>query len=330
MKRLVLFLFLLVSPVSYASDDFQNVFVFGDSLSDAGNLASLAGPFPNPPFFNNRVSNGPTAVDVAAAGLGLSTGASLHLIGAAVGTNYAVAGARAAGEQPIDLPTQVTLFLANQGGVASADSLYLMLIGGNDIRDARDVPDPAIAEGIIVGAVTSQLQQLQVLVASGAEKIVVLNVPDIGGIPENAVLSALFGDDTISRRATRLTKAYNKALKRGVRRLVKASRADIAVFNTFGVFREIIEDAEENGFTNTTDACFSSISFTFNPGCAFGANFPQYIFFDEIHPTARVHEMIGQSLLERISDQEDDDDEDEDDEDNDDDGNRNRGTITVL
>lgn len=40
----------------------ETVVVFGDSLSDTGNLASVTGAFPNPPFAGNRVSNGDTAV----------------------------------------------------------------------------------------------------------------------------------------------------------------------------------------------------------------------------------------------------------------------------
>jgi len=321
MRRFLLLLCVLLSTHLSASDSFSRIYVFGDSLSDTGNIASLLGPLPNPPFFNNRISNGAVSVEVLAAGVGLIVDASLHLTGPALGTNYAVAGARAGGSVAIDLPTQVNLFLANHGGVAPADALYIVFIGGNDVRDARDATDPVVAAGLIDAAVAAEVSQVNALIVSGAENVLVVNVPDIGSIPESGLLELLTGDDTVSGRATGLTKRYNKSLKRQLKALKKITKADIDIFNLFEEFADIIEDGPENGFTNTSDACFSSVSLSFNAGCGFGANFPQYIFFDEIHPTARVHAMIGQALLDEISEDDDDDSEnkDHDDENEDDD-----------
>jgi len=312
MKRFLLLLCVLFSTHLSASDSFNRVYVFGDSLSDTGNIASILGPLPNPPFFNNRISNGEVSVEVFAEGIGLSADASLHLIGPAVGTNYAVAGARAGGPVAIDLPTQVNLFLANHAGVAPSDALYIVFIGGNDVRDARDSLDAVTAESIVDTAVTAEVAQVQTLIASGASNILVMNVPDIGSIPESGLLALLTGDNGIRERATQLTKRYNKSLKRQLKVLRKATDTDIDVFNTFEEFADIIEDAAENGFTNTSDACFSSVNLSFNVGCGFGANFPQYIFFDEIHPTARVHAMIGQALLDEINDEDDVEEKDAD------------------
>jgi len=42
---------------------FSADYVFGDSLSDRGNLAAALGHnFPSPPFFHDSFTNGPTAV----------------------------------------------------------------------------------------------------------------------------------------------------------------------------------------------------------------------------------------------------------------------------
>ena len=51
------------------------------------------------------------------------------------------------------------------------------------------------------------------------------------------------------------------------------------------------------------------MSLSFNPGCNFGANFSSYIFFDEIHPTARVHRIIGEAVLEKLDANEHEDDD---------------------
>ena len=46
-----------------ADTPFTDVFVFGDSLSDTGNFGAFVGGL-GFPFFENRISNGPVAVDV--------------------------------------------------------------------------------------------------------------------------------------------------------------------------------------------------------------------------------------------------------------------------
>ena len=95
LRSIVLFVCLLF-PIEASAQGFSNMYIFGDSLSDTGNRATVTGDFPAP-FFMNRVSNGQVAVEVLATSLGLSADASRHLVGPAVGTNYAVAGARAGG-----------------------------------------------------------------------------------------------------------------------------------------------------------------------------------------------------------------------------------------
>jgi phospholipase/lecithinase/hemolysin len=50
---------LLAASAAQAAD-FSAEYVFGDSLSDNGNLASVFGTnFPNPPSFHNSFTNGP-------------------------------------------------------------------------------------------------------------------------------------------------------------------------------------------------------------------------------------------------------------------------------
>ncbi len=64
---------LLLVFVSWAQADttFSRLYVFGDSLSDTGNLASVKGDFPFP-YSMTRVSNGLVGVDILAARLDLT------------------------------------------------------------------------------------------------------------------------------------------------------------------------------------------------------------------------------------------------------------------
>ena len=78
--------------------------------------------------------------------LGLSISNALHLTGTRHGNNFAVAGAVTIdkdgdGTTPdINLSTQVNSYLAFNGHQAEPVALYVLMIGGNDIRAARTIP----------------------------------------------------------------------------------------------------------------------------------------------------------------------------------------------
>jgi len=71
---------------------------------------------------------------------------------------------------------------------------------------------------------------------------------------------------------------------------------NIVEFDLFKFFNKLGKRAGRVGISNTTDACFSTTTFMFHPDCNFGLNFDQFFFFDEIHPTARVHALLGEAL----------------------------------
>jgi len=94
-------------------------------------------------------------------------------------------------------------FLLSRRGIAPADALYVIFIGGNDIRDARDEADKKFAKAIIREAVEGAAGAVRALASAGAECILVANAPDIGAIPETGAL----GDRKFTKRTTNLTKS---------------------------------------------------------------------------------------------------------------------------
>src|SRR6266481_3610938 len=137
---------------------FDRIVVFGTSLSDPGNAFLLTGQNVSAPSYGmsglslvtlipdfpyaagrNHFSNGPTWVEQLAAPIGLSWSVKPAYVQSIAGSsNYAVGGARArdgvAGE--VSLSQQVTHFLRDAGPQASSRALYVIEIGGNDVRDA--------------------------------------------------------------------------------------------------------------------------------------------------------------------------------------------------
>ncbi|HIN33892.1 MAG TPA: hypothetical protein EYM83_08145 [Nitrospirales bacterium] len=299
--RGVLLFACLLFPIEASAQIFSNIYIFGNSLSDTGNFATVAGEFPAP-FFENRVSNGQVAVEVLATSLGLSADASRHLVGPAVGTNYAVAGARAAGLDPIDLSAQIDAFLLNNEDIAPSDALYVVAIGGNDVRDARDEPDNEISKQIIRGAVDGIEESIRALVSAGAKAILVENVPDIGTIPETRILAATLNDQGVIQRGTKRTERFNRQLSKSVGNIEGDLGVDLVDFNLFLFSQSVITNGNGLGFTNTQDPCFSQATGTFHMECNVGANFDHFIFFDEIHPTAKANQRIGRALFALVPD----------------------------
>lgn len=325
--KLVAFASLLVASFA-ANANYSNVYVFGDSLSDNGNLIQLD------PTVPERFTNGPVAVEIVAGALGVALTPSSHLTSLPpFGNNYAIAGAKAVDEDgdestpDINLPTQVNAFLQAHAGAAPADALYIVLIGGNDIRAARELRAQGIlaptaeeseaariaARESIRAAVESQQTQIEKLIAAGAQHILVANAPDIGAIPETDLVAMQIGslasDNGQARKAARLPKVatklsakYNRILARKVARTSHQTGVEIKEFDLFAFLGEQIDAAEDFGYTNTDDACIYIFSQggVVNPECA---DFPVadgFLFWDEIHPTTKAHQNAGAAIIESL------------------------------
>src|SRR5204863_1963226 len=162
------------------------IVVFGTSLSDPGNAFALVGDQSTPPDFmlnpllipsapyakgGHHFSNGATWVEQFARSLGLgdSVQAALATTDPQV-TNYAVGAARAYDDGiNFNLTRQVDTFLQRSGGAASPQSLYVIEMGSNDIRDAFQVY-ASLGDGgpILTAALGSIAANIRKLHAAGA------------------------------------------------------------------------------------------------------------------------------------------------------------------
>jgi phospholipase/lecithinase/hemolysin len=148
------------APAAAAAPD--AFYVFGDSLVDAGNVWIGSG-FAIPPasqgYFQGRFTNGPDWTDILSAKLyGAYT--TPYLGG---GENYAVGGARAAGDAVVPAPgggvavlpglqSQVTWYGGKHGPVVDPNGLYIISFGNNDAS--------AINEGDTYGLTPDQYGDL--------------------------------------------------------------------------------------------------------------------------------------------------------------------------
>lgn len=183
-------------PVLAAAGPFREVVVFGDSLSDTGNVwaatqAVLAEAIPvSPPYFQGRFSNGPVWVERLAEQLGLPLRPFLQ-----GGTNFAFGGAAIGFDRPDlfendvrvlipSLRTQVISFLVQHlFDKADPAALYMLWGGANDLRDALvTAPDPFVEAR---QAVEDLVAAIVDLAEARAVSFLVLNMPNLAWTPES-------------------------------------------------------------------------------------------------------------------------------------------------
>lgn len=276
------------------AQQFSSFIVFGDSLSDSGNIARAQGL----PAGNSFTTNpDPVAAEIIAAAFGLASGPSLT-----GGPNFAWGGAcvNAAGPclNPVpNIPTQVTQYLGLNGGRADPNALYSIWGGANDIFAALTL-QPANAQALTVAAATAYVQQIGRLQAAGANYIVVYNLPNLGATPQ-------FGSTPNAGSVSQITVVYNSALNTGLSSLGDG----IIAINTFGLITEITANPGLYGFTNVTgQACGvgsssvacgpagSGLPFTY----ASGTN-NTWLFADGVHPTGAAHAILASVVLSTIA-----------------------------
>lgn len=276
------------------------IYVFGDSLSDNGNLSNLIGVFPWPSFEGKRISNGPVAVEQLAAKLGLvPLEPSRYLEGMDSGNNYAVAGATAGGEEPQDLAGQVGAFLLNKGFAAPPDALYIVFIGSNDLFAAQDELRFRNALAIIDTAVDAIEAQIRRLIDAGAESIMVINAPDIAKTPSTTLVAEALNQPLLPLITSIKSFEFNRQLAKAIRRIERDTGLNLIEYDLAALFDDVLQDASALGYTNSDEACFFSSTQTPNPACESGGDllFDEFFFFDEVHPTAVTHERLARAFF---------------------------------
>lgn len=282
---------------------FNSVVVFGDSLSDSGNIARISGLPPGASFTTNP---DPVWAEIVARTFGASGTSSL--VG---GTNYAWGGACVDPDVSCENPVPTTAQQISQhlsGGNADPDTLYVIWGGANDISAVTiDNPsDPQDALDSTLGAAEAYLDQIRSLQDAGARHVVVLNLPDIG----RTIYARLAGaaNPSLPAALSALTRAYNKALDTGVRSLENG----VIPVNAFALMNEIFEDSENYGFTNTEEtACVPGSnparpdggqeSIVCGPTDSGYLSPPRtdetYLFADGFHPSGAVHAVIANAVI---------------------------------
>ncbi|WP_013321118.1 PEP-CTERM sorting domain-containing protein [Gloeothece verrucosa] len=301
MKRLLLNIAVLATPLILPSQAtaavFSKIYSFGDSLSDTGKVFTASkGSFPpsapNGHYYQGRFSNGPVWVEY------LQNKLKIPLVNFAYGGATTGKGNIASGfiRGVLGLQQQIATFVASNA-VADPKALYTIWIGANDYlpppsnlylsfnQNTPDIPLNNIATAV------------NTLVGKGAKTIMVLNLPNLGTIPQTKSLNADgVCPPNIEAAAdadclNQLTEAHNK----GLSNLFSSLRADVKIIqvDVNQMSKNILSNPAEYGFTNVTDPCFTSNSICSNPD--------NYLSWDGTHPTTKGHRLIGESAFNALA-----------------------------
>lgn len=273
----------------------RNLVIFGDSLSDNGNLYQLMNyQLPqSPPYYEGRFSNGLVWVEYLAAHYFPNNASSLE--------DYAFGGAGVSEEDEDDdvmltLRREIKTYLLAHQNKVDEDSLVMVWIGANNYLG---LPDDA--EGAVNEVNTGMIHSMQLLVEKGAKNIALFNLPDLGKTPAALEFNS-------AEQMSFISKLHNKTLYDTVAQL-KQDYPDVNwfYFDMNQAFNDVLEHADTYGISNTTEACAQSDAKTHTRQSVLTmtahmrprdleSNCDGFLFFDLVHPTAYAHEILAEKV----------------------------------
>ena len=263
----------IAAPVQ--AQEYTGLYVFGDSLSDSGNLFGLTGGTtpPSPPYFNGRFSDGPVWVESLAPALGLTYTQA---------TNFAIGGAEAGSLNAIDVGNQVLGFVG-AGGTVPAGALTVVWAGNNDfLRNAATTP----ASELTTTVVTSIGTAIGTLNAFGAQSFLVPNLPKFGNSPGGASTG-------LGPQLNELASFYNTNLHNALIGLEESLGIQVFIMDVEGLFDDVIADPSVYGMSNVTIPCLDGLAQPTGV-CPTTEAANVTLFWDAIHPTGAAHSIVSQ------------------------------------
>ncbi len=270
---------------------FKSLYVFGDSLSDTGNLFAMTGGFepPSPPYFAGRFSNGPVWIEVFEPFLDPKRDFdTTPVVIDPLANNHAIAGAFTDTRGPFPgtgVLSQIANFAAAGGKIKHRD-LVVVWAGANNYLGGDS--DPVLVVDDLVTAV-------QELYDLGARWFLVPNLPNLGDTP----LGGLVLGPEAAAGLNALTAGHNAILAGAMIELSDDLDIEIVLVDINEAFRAIRTNPTAFGFINVTVPCLiqqpdgSRIPSGACPPEGDSYDATGVLFWDLIHPTAAAHALLA-------------------------------------
>jgi len=270
---------------------FNNWAIFGDSLTDTGNIYTSEG-FPQPPYYNGRYSNGPVWIEYLAPMLQLpAPKASLE-----GGINYAYGGATSGYGVTVDVCCSSYCCIYSDGkedgyGVNAANqtqyylnahqpnskTLIVIWIGANDVLNFISTKT----------TMANILAQITLLINKGVKYFLIVNLPDLG-------LAPLYYGTPFQTLASEAAIDFNTALGTTIAG-IQANFSDVTFYTP-----DLYELSSDTAFINARGVLLQSaqalsrVNIT-NPESQIivSVNASIDAWWDYEHPTTNLHKAVA-------------------------------------
>ncbi|MDP3268479.1 MAG: SGNH/GDSL hydrolase family protein [Legionella sp.] len=339
MNKIIAFILILACTCSLhaGNKQFDTMVIFGDSLSDNGNLYRyMWNKLPlSPPYYAGRFSNGPLWIERLYDSYYQDYREGFQ--------DYAVGGAGAVLSYKENLPYTLTFELNNylywHTYGKKETSLYTIWIGANNYLNG-----PTNVESITDSVVAAIGNVVERIIGYGGNKFFLVNLPDLGRIPQAR-------DMKLQPLLTQLVDLHNQKLTLLVNALRQKYPDVIFIyFDVHSIFNAALDHPSDFGLSNVEDSCYlgsytgwliplkpdDELLFSFlkqqdkrfdtkqwdiirnNPVLREAAlvsfthtllpstyqakelNCEGFLFWDRVHPTATTHSYIAQKARELL------------------------------
>ena len=320
-KLLVIAMFAALScaPVFARLHHYNKVVVFGDSLSDAGNVTVLSSTdgcgylFPAPYPFDYTYGSFTDGYDTAP-GAESYSGAWIEQLAKDFpnkltltdslegGTDYAYGDAYTGnGTTMLTLPGltggSCSIQVANIGQqikdylqknpTIDQHTLFVVWGGANNVLTALLANNITTTTNDIFDAAYYETLEIQSLIQAGATQILIPNLPPLGLVPR------LNGSTTTKLAGNTAAQLYNTDLAMGISILKDTYRRRHISFYQLDVYhlmQQVVASPSRYSLTNVT-----------TPAQGQPVDPDTYLFWDDLHPTTRGHDILANAALQLLS-----------------------------
>ncbi|KAK1390036.1 GDSL-motif lipase/hydrolase 6 [Heracleum sosnowskyi] len=330
----VFFLLVSISVTPAFAHNVQAVFIFGDSLFDAGNNhynnnCSAQADFPpyGSTYFHHptgRFTNGRTVADFISQFLGIGIQkpfleAQQEVINGSRteypsnGINFASAGSglyRATnsdlGVTPIQDQLQQFQTLMDQNLVDRKlleKSLFFFESGSNDVFNYfLPFDPPTLTPDAYVQTMLTEVEHfVDQIYKLGARRIALFSLGPVGCVPARTLIpgapvNRCFG------KMNRMAKNYNKGVENIAKNIPKKYPGSVGVFGSvYSIFQLYHTTPSSHGMSNVTDACCGDGTLRGMLQCGQEGykicdNPNEYLFWDYFHPSEHTYKLMSKSL----------------------------------
>jgi phospholipase/lecithinase/hemolysin len=209
------------------------------------------------------------------------------------------------------LMEQITRHLVVTGGRFSPTDLVTVQAGGNDLfmnlatlqATLSGGADPQVAVPQAVGAMGQAGAELAgyvngLIVAKGARRVLVVNLPDVGVSP-----SALAESKQTQGLISLMAATFNAQLAKGI-----AGVQQVLLVDAFGASRDQVANPAKYGLSNVTQpACdlkktpFPSSLVCVAPSTLVDGDVSRYMFSDTVHPTPYGYRLLTELVTDTMA-----------------------------